>query len=160
MPILPLAAAVTVLLDGRPVPAYARAFASAGRTYAPLAPYVTRIADRLWYEGNTVVIERGARRVRLRLASVAPDALDREYVAIAPVLRGLGASVGYDARARTVDVVSAPGHEIATPAPFDPNAPQVAPRVIFTPVPIPTPRAVWHGPAIPRRTPLPFPEPT
>jgi hypothetical protein len=149
-----------VLLDGRPVPAYVRAFASAGRTYAPLAPYVTRIAERLWYEGGTLVIERGDRRVRVRLWSVAPDALDREYVPIAPLLRSLGESVRYDARTRTVEVGSAGGPEVATPAPFDANARQVAPRVVFTPAPIATPHPVWHGAATPRRTPLPFPEPT
>ncbi len=160
MPILPLAAAVTVLLDGRPVSAYVRAFASAGRTYAPLAPYVTRVADRLSYDGSTLVIVRGARSVRLRLIGVAPDALDREYVAIAPLLRDLGESVGYDARRRTVEVDSPSARVVTTPAPFDPNAPQVAPRVVFTPTPIPAPPLVWHGTPAPRRTPLPFPEPT
>jgi len=157
MPILPLAVAVTVLLDGRPVAAYARAYVAAGRTYAPLAPYVTRIADRLEYRAGTLVIDRGARYARVALRSVTPDALDRQYVAIAPILRALGESVRYDSKARAVDVRTPQTASVATPVPFDPFAAQVAPHVVFTPAPIPTPRPVWHGPAMPRRTPLPYP---
>lgn len=160
MPILPLAAAVTVLLDGRPVLSYAHAYIAAGRTYAPLAPYVTRIADRIGYDGNGLVIQRGERCTRLVLMRVSPDALDREYVPLAPLLRALGATVVYDARRRLVEVDSPSPRAIRTPQPFDANAPQVTPRVIFTPTPMPQPPFVWRGPAVPRRTPLPYPEPT
>ncbi len=157
MPILPLAAAVTVLLDGRPVAAYSRAYVAAGRTYAPLAPYVTRVADRLGYRAGTVVIDRGARYARVALRSVTPDALDRQYVAIAPILRALGESVRYDPKAHVVYVCSRQAVSVATPPPFDPLAAQVAPRVVFTPAPVPTPRPIWRGPALPRRTPRPYP---
>ncbi len=160
MLILPLAAAVTVLFDGRPVLSYAHAYIAAGRTYAPLAPYVTRFADRMDYEGKSLIIRRGERMTRLVVARVSPDALDREYVAIAPVLRSLGASVSYDAKQRLVEVVSPGPAAVQTPRPFDANAFEVAPHVVFTPTPIPQAPFVWRGPAIPRRTPLPYPEPT
>ncbi len=160
MPILPLAAAITVLLDGRPVASYEPAYLAAGRAYAPLAPYVTRIADRLEYVGPELVITRGFYSARVRLNRVEPDALDHEYVAIAPVLRALGETVFYDARTRTLRVHTPAPEPAVSPAPFNPREPQQVPRVVFTPSPIPTPRAQWHGPAFPRRTPLPYPVPT
>jgi hypothetical protein len=160
MAILPLVAGITVLLDGRRVSAYASAYVVAGRTYAPLAPYVTRVADRLEYEGRLLVVFRGPRHATIRLHDVAPDALDRQYVALAPALRELGATVSYDAVTHTIEVRSPPPAAIASPSPFDPLAPQQAPRVVFTPSPSPAPPIVWQGPAIPRRTPLPYPLPT
>lgn len=160
MPILPVAAAIVVLLEGRPVSAYAPAYVVAGRTYAPIVPYVSRLVDRVGYEGNLLVLSRGARRAFLRLSPSAPDALDRRYVALAPVLRALGVSVQYDGRTHSVDLALPRPAEVASPEPFDPLAPQAPPRVVFTPAPAPTPRIVWRGPAVPRRTPLPYPIPT
>lgn len=160
MAILPLAAGITVLLDGHAVAAYAPAYVVAGRTYAPLAPYVTRIADRLEYRGRLLVLTRDGKRAIIALQRVAPDALDRQYVALATTLRALGAAVSYDGATRTVEVRSPPPQPVASPAPFDPLAPQAAPRVVFTPSPPPARPIVWRGPAIPRRTPLPFPVPT
>jgi hypothetical protein len=155
VPILPLTALVTVLLDGRPIQAYARPYEVGGRIYAPVKPYLTRVAERLDYEGDVLILQRGGRTIRLRLDEVAPDALDRAYVAIAPLLRALGERVRYNASSKTREVFAPEAYEIATPAPFDARAPQVPPRIVFTPEPIPTPRPVWHGPAVPRRTPLP-----
>lgn len=160
MAILPLAATITVLLDGHRIAAYGPAYVVDGRTYAPLAPYVTRMADRVSYDGRVLVLSRGERRAILRLEPVAPDALDRQYVALAPVLRALGVTVRYDGATKTVEVGTPPLVAVESPAPFDPLAPQVQPHVVFTPAPLPAPPIVWHGPAVPRRTPLPYPIPT
>jgi hypothetical protein len=144
-----------VLLDGRSLPAYVRAYEAGGRVYAPVRPLVTQIADRLWFDGNVLVIERAGRSIRIPLQSRAPDALDSAYVAIAPVLRALGAAVTYQSQPRRLLVRSARTRPVATPAPFDPNAPAASARPVFTPEPVATPRPVWTGSPLPRRTPLP-----
>ena len=157
MLLYPLAAAVLILLDGKPVSAYADAFESKGRVFAPVSPYVTRIADRLWYEGDTLVIERDGRIAYVRLPSRAPDALETVYVAVAPILRSLGIPVTYDSQLHRLEVEVPSDVEIATPAPFDAAAPEASPRPVFTPMVPATARPAWSGPPIPRRTPLPYP---
>lgn len=150
-------AAVTIVLDGKPLAAYTAALEVNGRVVAPLRPVVTAIADRLWFEGNTLVIVRDGKTARVPVASRAPDALDHAYIQIAPLLRALGARVDYDAQRHRVDVRLADGLVPESPQP----QPQVVPpRAIFTPVPEPTPRPVWNGSPLPRRTPLPFTSPT
>ena len=136
---------------------YEQAFETGGRTYAPLRPFVTRAADRIWYEGPTLVIARGTHVVRVALTPRTPDALDNAYVPLAPILRALGARVTY--RARCVDVFFA-ARPVGSPSPYDGYAPSAAPSVVFTPAPIPTPRPVWSGTPLPRRTPLPIVVPT
>jgi hypothetical protein len=155
--VFPPAAAVTVRFDGRPLRAYHAAYASAGHVYAPLRPFVTAIADRLWYEGDTLVIARAGRFARIRLRPRTPDALDRVYVPLAPVLRALGAGVQYESHTLNIDVRSEPVGKLA---PFDAALPSSAPRAVFTPSPVPTPRPVWSGAPLPRRTPIPIVEPT
>jgi hypothetical protein len=125
--------------------------------YAPLRPYVTRIAYRLWYEGDTLVIARGDREVRVWLDPRQPGSLDDVYVPIAHILRQLGATVAY--RGKRLDV-RAQHLPLSTPTPFDPTLPSASPNVVFTPVPSPTPRPIWSGSPLPRRTPLPIVEPT
>lgn len=159
MPIIPLLA-VTVLLDGRPVLAYAPAIVIAGRTYAPLLPYATSVAQSISFEDNLLVLQRATRQVRIRMRPVEPDALAFAYVPIARILRGLGATVSYDAREHTVDVHLPHAVVVRTPAPFNPSAAQVGPLTVFTPPPMRQPMPPWHGPALPRRTPLPYPVPT
>ena len=155
----PAGTAVSVVVDGKPVPAYIGAYETRGRIIAPVRPFLTRIADRLWFEGNDLVIQRDGRIVRVAVARRMPDALDRAYVPIAPVLRALGASVSYDENRHRVLVRLEAATEVATPEPFNPNAPAIAPRVVFTPTPVATPRPVWTGSPLPRRTPLPFASP-
>lgn len=147
---------MTVVLDGRPIWSYNGAYASAGRVYAPLLPFVTGIADRMWFEGDMLVIVRDGRSVAIRMASRAPDALDRAYVPLAGILRALGESVEY-ARDGRVIVRTPDKTVVATPSPFDPAQPAQSPRPIFTPMPEPTVRPVWTGSPLPRRTPLPYP---
>lgn len=153
--ILPLAAAVTVVLDGCPVRGYTGAFEIGGHVFASVRPYVTRIADRTWFEGDRLAIERGGRIVYVRITRRAPDALDRAFVPLGQILSALGADVGYDGVAHVLDVRIAKGRVVETPSPFDPALPQVGPNVVFTPVPVPTLRPNYTGPALPRRTPLP-----
>jgi hypothetical protein len=102
-----------------------------------------------------MIVSRGDRRLRIALTRREPSQLAHTYVALGPVLRGLGARVEFD-RARRLIVVRSPRPVgIRSPAPFDPQAPQVAPTTVFTPEPVPTPRPVWTGSPRPRRTPIP-----
>jgi len=156
VPVFPPVAAVVVLLDGRPIAAYNQAFERAGRVYVPVRPYVTALADRTWYVGDSLAIARDGRTVFIRMRPSAPDALDRAYVPLAAVARELGANVEF--RSGEIDIRTAPPAAVLAPTPIPSNA-LAAPRVVFTPVPEPTLRPVWTGPALPRRTPLPFASP-
>lgn len=157
MPLFPPGAPVSIIVDGRPVAAYVRAYVVAGRVYAPVSPLLTRLADRVWFVGNSLLIERGSVRVRVRIAPVVPASLNATYVAIAPVLRAIGASVRYESAGRRL-IVQVPQRAIlASPTPFNPSVPSVAPSAVFTPAPAQTPRPVWTGSPLPRRTPLSVP---
>ena len=148
-----------MIVDGSPLAAYERAYVAGGRVFAPVDPLLTRVADRLWFDGDALVVERGGRRVRVPLASAWAARLGAAYVMAAPVLRGLGATVTYQAAGRRL-IVTLPAHAgIASPAPFDPVAPSIAPNAVFTPFASPTPRPVWTGSPLPRRTALPLPPP-
>jgi hypothetical protein len=119
-------------------------------------PFVTRVADRLWYSGDRLAVQRNGRVVLVRLAQRDPDALQDNFVPLRAVMTALGADVQYD-RAQSVVNISLPQHPVvALPTPFDAAAPQVAPTVVFTPTPEATPRPVWSGSPLPRRTPLPY----
>jgi hypothetical protein len=148
---------VTVVIDGRSVESYNGAYASAGRVYAPLRPFVTALADRIWFDGDVLVIVRDGRSISVRMHSSRPDALDHAYVPLAAVLRSLGETVQYDSGRVIVHTPAQP--LVATPTPFDPFEPQASPSPVFTPTPPVTPRPVWTGSPIPRRTPLPYPTP-
>jgi hypothetical protein len=155
--LFPPGAAVTVAIDGRPVLAYHAAYLYGGHVYAPLRPFVTRLAYRLWYEGDSLIIARDDRQVRIHLRQRQPNALDVVYVPLASVLRALGVAVSY--HSGHVDL--RPGYiPLMSPTPFDAALPSAAPQAVFTPVPVPTPRPVWTGSPLPRRTPLPIIEPT
>lgn len=152
--LFPPAAAVTVLLDGKIVDAYNRAYSASGHIYAPVKPFVTKMADRVWFEQNTLVIVRAGRMIRVRVPSHHPDALNEVYVPLASVARELGANVRFLGRAG-VEVTMPRAQKPETPAPFDASAPQVSPHAVFTPIASATPRPVWTGSPLPRRTPLP-----
>ena len=147
---------MTVVLDGKTVRSYTGAFESAGRVYAPLRPFVTGIADSMWFDGDRLVIVREGRSVIVRIPSREPDALDHAYVPLAPILRALGEIVEYEPAGRVV-VRSPIAPVVATPTPFDPTAPSATPSPVFTPAPVATPRPVWTGSPLPRRTPIPYP---
>jgi hypothetical protein len=157
VPLFPPGVPVTVILDGRPLAAYVRAYIAGGRVYAPVAPLITRLADRIWFEGDTLVVERDGRSVRVRLAPSPGQRFDAAYVPAGATLRALGASVRYDASRHRLLVSTPMRGGVASPTPFDAAAPEVAPSAVFTTVPPPTPRPVWSGSPLPRRTPLPAP---
>lgn len=151
---------MTVLIDGRPLAAYVGAYVAGGRVFAPVSPLLTRLADRVWFEGNTLVIERGGRRVRVQLAPPLADELNGTYVAAGPILRALGASVRYEPSGHRL-IVKLPSRIIlASPTPFNPAAASAPPSAVFTPTPASTPRPLWTGSPLPRRTPLPLPPPS
>jgi hypothetical protein len=147
---------VAVWVDGHPVPTYRRAYLSGGRIFAAVSPLLTQLVDRIWFEGDGLVFERAGRLVRIH---VEPQGeLSSTFVPLAAVLRGLGESLEYDGPARRVEIRTKPPL-VASPTPFNPSVPSVAPSAVFTPVPVQTPRPVWSGSPLPRRTPVPLPPP-
>jgi hypothetical protein len=130
-----------------------------GRVFVPVAPLLMRLADRFWIDGTTLIVERQGCRVRVLLASRVSSEFGDAYVPAGPVLRSLGASVRYDPHGRRL-IVTIPSHDaLASPTPFNPAVPSAAPAAVFTP-PVPsTPRPIWTGSPLPRRTALPFPPP-
>jgi hypothetical protein len=159
VPLFPPGPPVTVLIDGRPLRAYARAYVVDGRVFAPVDPLLTRLADRLWFEGDTLVVQRGSRRVRVPLAGGTAAALDGAYVAAGPVLQRLGVAARYDAATHRLLVRVGEREVVASPTPFNATVPSVMPNAVFTPSSAATPRPVWTGSPMPRRTALPFPPP-
>lgn len=142
-----------MLVDGRPLPTYFRAYIADGRVFAPLEPVLLRLADRAWVEGSTLVISRDGRVVRVLLPG--GDRGEGAYVAVGPLVRRLGETVVYDRKRRVLEVWT-PGSTVSSPTPFDASAPAAPARAVFTPQPVPTPRPIWSGPPLPRRTPLPL----
>ena len=155
MAILP-PVALTLLLDGRPVRSYEPLYLTRGRVLGPVDPFLTGVADRIAYAGGFAIFARGDRSVRIRLAPGPPSGLSQTYVALVPLLRALGERVRLDPASETLDVRSPGAPGIGAPGAFDPRAPAVAPRPVFTPTPVPTARPVWNGTPRPRRTPIPL----
>jgi hypothetical protein len=138
---------------------YARAYVTNGRVFAPVDPLLTRLANRLWFDGNTLVVQRDGRRVRIAVPGGPATALDGTYVAAGPVLQRLGVAVHYDAAGHRLLVRAGERETVASPTPFDAAAPEVPRTDVFTPSPVPSPRPIWTGSPMPRRTALPFPPP-
>jgi hypothetical protein len=141
------------------VEAYARAYLAGGRVFAPVDPLLMRLADRLWFDDGTLIVQRDGRRIRVRLAHGAATALSAAYIPVGAVLRALGLAVRYDNGQHRL-IVNVPVAAVVTsPTPFNPTVPTVLPTAVFTPTPSITPRPVWTGSPLPRRTALPFPPP-
>ena len=157
VPVFPPAPSVTVTIDGRRLPEYARAFVVRGRVYAPASPLVRFVADRAWLDGTFLIVERDGRRVRLPRGPGHGGALPAAYVEVGPLVRGLGESVRYLPGSRIVDVRTPAAGPVTLPSPFNAVNAVPAPRPVFTPEPVPTRRPVWTGSPLPRRTPLPAP---
>lgn len=156
VPVFPPGPPVTVVVDGRRAPQYARAFVVNGRVYAT-ASLVGSLADRMWIAGRMLVVQRDGRHVRIAVTTGWRTVPEATYVAIGPLLRALGDGVYFRSEARVLEVRTPRVTPIATPTPYvqSPIAPRV--RAVFTPEPVPTPRPVWTGSPQPRRTPLPYP---
>lgn len=148
---------VTVLVGGLPVPASRPARIIDGFVVVPLDPFVRRLAQtvRIDTGQGTIVMQRNNAVVERRLgkdAFTVPDGTI--YVRLAPVVRGLGGSVSFDAVRKVAAVEMPEPGPVVTPTPFDPLNPTVPPRRIFTPEPSVTPRPTLSGIPQPRRTPV------
>ena len=162
--------AVIVLLNGAFVPSSPPVRSFGGRLMAPLGPVLSRLVDRVSRDGDAFVLVRGARPctfrigvpafrcdAMIRLGDAAPVARDDAvYVPLATVVRAFGGTAAFDAARDTVAIALPASSDLASPAPFDPEAPQAAPTAVFTPQPAPaTPRAMESGDPRPRRTAIP-----
>lgn len=157
--IFPLAAILTVVIDGTPVRSYNAPYLQHGRVMAPIDPYVTGIARSVEYDGQALIIRLGDVFAQVPMeAAPAPDRYERTYVELAPIARTLGAHVRFDTHTHTL-FVDTPRVALAAPTPFNPAVPEVAPRDVFTPTPAQTPRPLVSGTPLPRRTPLPAQSP-
>lgn len=157
--IFPLAAVLTVVLDGAPVRSYNAPYLDRGRVMTPIDPFVTAIARSVGYDGRALIVRLGDLFAQVPMKTApAPERYACTYVELGPIARTLGARVRYDASAHTL-YVDTPRVALATPTPFNPAVPQAAPRDVFTPVPQPTPRPAVSGSPLPRRTPLPAQSP-
>jgi hypothetical protein len=171
-------AAVVVILNGAIVASAPPAQLLFGHVMAPLAPVITRFTERAAIDGDTITLTRGGRTCTLHIGSdaiscdgvthtlpVAPFGRDGvAYVPLAEVARALGGAAAFDGHTRIVALDVPPETVLKTPPPFDPNAPQATPTVVFTPSPSPTPapptptatpRALDTGSPQPRRTAIP-----
>jgi hypothetical protein len=165
-------AVVIVILNGAIVASAPPAQLLFGHVMAPLAPIVTRFTERAVLDGDTITLVRNDRTCVLRVGSdaITCDGVERTlpvapfgrdglaYVPLAEVARALGGAAEYDPHTRIVALDLPPETVLKTPVPFDPNAPQAPPTVIFTPSPVPvpaTPRPLDDSSAQPRRTAIP-----
>ena len=114
---------------------------------APVDPYLTGLCASVELDGTKIIVRRGDRFTQAALVG--------GYVALAPVLRALGAQVTYDARARAL-LIHMSAAPFATPTPITRAVPQVSPGAVFTPLPSPTEKPAVTAKPLPRRTPLPF----
>lgn len=157
--IFPLAAVLTVVLDGTPVRSYNAPYLRHGRVMTPIEPYVTAIASSVAYDGKALIVRLGDLFAQVPMhAAPEPGRYERTYVELGPIARTLGARVRFDARSDTL-YVDTPRGALATPTPFNPAVPQIVPREVFTPVPAQTPRPIVSGTPLPRRTPIPVQSP-
>ena len=164
--------AVVVIINGALVASAPPAQLLFGHVMAPLATVVTRLTQSAVLDGDAITLVRNGRTCLLRVGShaitcngvttalpVAPfGRAGVAFVPIAEVVRALGGAAAYDPHSHIVALDVPPETVLNTPAPFDPNAPQATPTVIFTPSPVPvpaTPRPVDTGSPLPRRTAIP-----
>jgi hypothetical protein len=122
----------------------------------PVTPVLIRLASRIAYDaaGGIVTLDRGP--VHIVVAVVFVDGGGVPFVEVGPVARALGESAAFDPVSKTLAISIAADGAIATPSPYVPGAPQVAPTTIFTAAPPPpTPHATPSGIPHPRRTAIP-----
>lgn len=153
--IFPPAAALTVVLNGKPVRSYNAPYVVHGRVMAPIEPFVTSIATEIRFDGSALIARLGDYFAQVPMRrSPLPQQYAQTYVAIGPIVRTLGAQIRYDAHTHIV-YVRTPPVLLALPTPFNPAVPRVAPSIVFTPSPVQTPRPTVTGTPLPRRTPIP-----
>lgn len=145
---------MAILLNGAALQSYNRPYIAGGRVCAPVAPYITRIADRIGFERGALVASRAGLTVRIRAPRFEPQDLSRSYVPVVTVFTGLGARVHYDAQRHVLEVQLPRAAGVKPVPPFQPPQPHVRPTLIFTPEPVVTPRPAYTGTPHPRRTPI------
>ncbi|MFN2527472.1 MAG: hypothetical protein ABR584_01985 [Candidatus Baltobacteraceae bacterium] len=150
----PMAISIVIMLNGSPLRSYNPPYLIHGRIEAPVAPFLTRIADRIGYAGETMIIVRGNASVRILTGRHDPKSLQAVYVPIAGVLRALGTRVNYDPSRRVLDIQTGGKRPVQTMQPYQVASPLPAPTTVFTPEPVQTPRPVYTGSPHPRRTPI------
>ena len=165
-------AAVIVILNGAILASAPPAQLLFGHVMAPLAPVITRFTERAVVDGDTITLVRQGRTCVLRVGSDAMtcDGVARSlpvapfgrggvaFVPLAEVVRALGGAAAFDPHTHIVALDVPPETGLRSPAPFDPNAPQATPTVIFTPSPVPapaTPQPLGSDSPLPRRTAIP-----
>jgi hypothetical protein len=153
VPVIPPQPPVTIWIDGRRLQQYVHAYAAGGRVYAPVSPLLRGLADAVWWEGSVLVIRRGDRQLRVKVPSGNWASLQTSFVPIGPMLQFLGDTVTYDSHKHRLDVRTAAPRPVESPTPY--RAIEQAPQPVFTPVSPVTPKPVWSGSPLPRRTPLP-----
>lgn len=160
-----------MLINGSLVPAVPPAELVAGRVMVPIAPVVTRFADRVAFDGaSTIVIDVHGHRCTLRIGIAEATCDDRvrplelapfirdgvPFVPLGDVARAAGGRIAFDPASATVGVWLDRERRVESPAPFDPAAPSVSPTTVFTPQPPPpSPQPTVSGPPHPRRTAIP-----
>ena len=127
-----------------------------GHLFAPAWPTIARFVDRIVRIGDRLYLYRAGRCVVLRVPGSARSDLSQIYLPLAASLRSLGDVVRYDASARVVDIRTPSAVLVAAGAVAAPPLP----RVIFPARVPPTPRPIWNGIPLPRRTPLPVAAPS
>jgi hypothetical protein len=81
---------------------------------------------------------------------------DAAFVPLAEIARAFGGVAAYDPQSRVFSIELPPVTALATPAPYDPAAPQASPTMVFTPSPRPAaPQPAATGSPRPRRTAIP-----
>jgi hypothetical protein len=158
--IFPVAAVtLTVVLNGTALRSYNAPYIANGHVQAPLEPYVTAFAQSLGYDGKSLIVRSGDLFAQIPLKQAPqPQHYAATYVELAPLVRTLGGRVAWNGRLRVL-YVRMPEPPLATPTPFNPAVPLVAPAMVFTPTPAQTPRPQVTGTPLPRRTPLPVQPP-
>jgi hypothetical protein len=150
---------VTVVLGGISLASSQPAWISPeGFVYAPIDPIVRKVAQSVQVDPRdlAVTVEGNGKRAVVRSPNdVIAEADGTVYVRLGTVVRDLGGSVSFD-RVRKVVTIEMPGPiPVATPTPFNPANPSVAPTMVFTPQPVTTLRPTPSGIPQPRRTPVP-----
>lgn len=143
---------VTVVVDGRIVPAALPARLVGGMVLAPVVPFVCALAQRISVdpEAGSITFERGGVSVTMGI----PPGDDGALVPLGAAARRLGDLVRYDNASHTLSIQSGPPQPVATLTPFAGYAPPPGPLPTFTPTPVPSPRPTVSGVPQPRRTPI------
>ena len=120
--------------------------------FAPLAPFLTALAERVTVDpdAGSITFEREGKSVTIALPPEGAAGL----VPLGAAARGLGDLVRFDGASHTLSIVSPPPAPLATMTPFASYTPPPGPLPTFTPTPVPTPRPTVTGIPQPRRTPI------